>query len=466
VTGICGIPAGADAISANFSVVSAPATPPGAFLLAWPTGQAPPPTAIMTYGPGTTIISNAAILPLGPSEQLQINVSHSTHVIMDVNGYFSDVTAQPGTLRVVTSTVSPAIEGENTAASAFSVGVRGRITSSTPVFGSSGLEGVITSTSPDGGTAGVRGINNGTGANGVGVWGSQNGSGWGVFGETPAGYGVNGHLTGDGGFSGSAGVRGASLSATTVAPGVLGTSSGVGPGVRGESASGIGVVGTARNVSGLGTGVQGELRASGGTLLAAGLIAVDGMTKYGVFYVGGLGGSGTKSFLEPHPTDPSKEIRFFSLEGNEAGTYFRGRGHFQNGIAQVDLPEDFRMVTSPEGLSIQVTPIGQMATVAVESIGLERIVIRASRDVEFFYTVNGVRRAYRDAPTIVANDHFQPESPDAPLPLYLSAEERQRLIDNGTYRADGTVNLETARRLGWDKVWARRPQPVPQTTEP
>ena len=93
VTGICGIPAGADAISVNFSVVSTAATPQGAFLLAWPTGSPPAPgtiTAVMTFGPGVTIFSNAAIVPLGPGESLTVNVSHSTHVIMDVNGYFSD----------------------------------------------------------------------------------------------------------------------------------------------------------------------------------------------------------------------------------------------------------------------------------------------------------------------------------------------------------------------------------------
>jgi hypothetical protein len=465
VTGICGIPAGADAISVNFSVVSAPATPLGAFLLAWPTGQAPPPTAIMTYGPGATIISNAAIVPLGPSEQLQVNVSHSTHIVMDVNGYFSDVTAQPGTLRAVSSSVVAAIEGENTSLNAFSVGVRGRIASASPPFGSSGVEGVIVSTSPDGGTAGVRGSNNATGANGVGVWGSQNGSGWGVFGETPTGYGVNGQLTGDGPGDGSAaGVRGVALAALTQAPGVLGVNSGGGPGVRGESQTGSGVVGVSRTNGGI--GVQGDLRASGGQLLAAGFLGADGLTKYGVLYVGGLGGSGTKSFLEPHPTDPSKEIRFVSLEGNEAGTYFRGRGRFQNGIAQVDVPEDFRIVTSPEGLSIQVTPIGQMATVAVESIGLDRIVVRGSRDVAFFYTVNGVRRAYPDVASIVPNEHFIPEALDSPLPLYLSPDERQRLIDNGTYRPDGTVNIETARRLGWEATWKKRGVPARLPEEP
>ncbi len=34
--------------------------------------------------------------------------------------------------------------------------------------------------------------------------------------------------------------------------------------------------------------------------------------------------SGSKNFVEPHPTDPSKEIRYASLEGREVGTYFRG----------------------------------------------------------------------------------------------------------------------------------------------
>lgn len=30
------------------------------------------------------------------------------------------------------------------------------------------------------------------------------------------------------------------------------------------------------------------------------------------------------------------------------------------------------------------------------------------------------------------------------------------LISNGTYREDGTVNMETAERMGWTKTWADR----------
>jgi hypothetical protein len=89
VSGICGIPSGAGAVSVNFSVVAAGGIPAGSFLLAWPTGSPPvQTTAIMTYGPGQ-IISNAAIVPLNSSGQLTVNVSGSTHIIMDVNGYYA-----------------------------------------------------------------------------------------------------------------------------------------------------------------------------------------------------------------------------------------------------------------------------------------------------------------------------------------------------------------------------------------
>lgn len=64
-----------------------------------------------------------------------------------------------------------------------------------------GVIGRVTSTTAGGFSAGVRGINEGTGGNGIGVYGSQNGSGWGVYGFTPDGIGVYGNSsTGTGGF--------------------------------------------------------------------------------------------------------------------------------------------------------------------------------------------------------------------------------------------------------------------------
>jgi hypothetical protein len=40
------------------------------------------------------------------------------------------------------------------------------------------------------------------------------------------------------------------------------------------------------------------------------------------------------------------------------------------------------------------------------------------------------------------------------------------LVSNGTYTADGKVNIETARRLGWDKIWEQRSRPAPEPVEP
>jgi hypothetical protein len=69
-------------------------------------------------------------------------------------------------------------------------GVRGDTLSSSP--SAIGVLGQVTPTSAGGSSAGVRGINNGTGGAGIGVYGSQAASGWGVFGTTPSGRGVYG----------------------------------------------------------------------------------------------------------------------------------------------------------------------------------------------------------------------------------------------------------------------------------
>lgn len=107
--------------------------------------------------------------------------------------------------------------------------------SDSTAFDATAIYGEIASTSPGSFSAAVRGQNNGTGALGIGVWGSQGGSGWGIYGTAASGIGV----LGDGG-SGT-GVRG---DGTT---GVSGT---------GTSPTGVGVLvgntagGTALQVNG------------------------------------------------------------------------------------------------------------------------------------------------------------------------------------------------------------------------
>jgi hypothetical protein len=94
-----------------------------------------------------------------------------------------------------------------------------------------GLYGLLPATAPTASAAAVRGANNSTNARGYGVWGSQAGSGTGVYGFTPSGKGVWGNTTS------GAGVRGQSVSGTGVY-GLHTSTSGSAPGVRGDKRSG------------------------------------------------------------------------------------------------------------------------------------------------------------------------------------------------------------------------------------
>lgn len=60
------------------------------------------------------------------------------------------------------------------------------------------IRGLISSTTAGGFSAGIRGENNGTSGQGIGVWGSHAGSGWGVYGTTPNGLGVYGNASAGG----------------------------------------------------------------------------------------------------------------------------------------------------------------------------------------------------------------------------------------------------------------------------
>jgi hypothetical protein len=64
------------------------------------------------------------------------------------------------------------------------------------------IVGTMTSTTPGNLSAAVRGVNNGTDGNGIGVWGSHAGSGWGVNGTSASGVGVKATATGTGGRGG------------------------------------------------------------------------------------------------------------------------------------------------------------------------------------------------------------------------------------------------------------------------
>jgi len=416
------IPTSAIAVSFQFTVVSPSAD---GNLIAWPAGTAQPQVSVLNWPAGTVALGNGTIVALGIGSlavRLNMAIGQTAHLVIDVNGYFTrDLTSQQQFGVSGNAPILAAFQNGNT--SSHSYAVFGNVAS--PIAGSAGIGGMAVATS---GSA-------------YGGWfktlsaGNQGGGAMGV-----SGHGEPSGLSGDCGYCYTSGLRGVDAGQST-SYGVLGIS-----GARGVA------------------GVLTDTTSSDASDAEGYLGYRSGATVYGVLSLGGSGGTGIKSFIEPHATDPSKVIRYVSLEGPEAGTYFRGKGKFVRGIATIEVPEDFRMVTDREGLSIQVTPIGEMASVAVLSIGLDRIVVKGSRNVEFFYLVHGVRATFKDYAPIGDGIEFRPTRETAVLPGYLSRGQKQLLIRNGTYKADGTVNMETARRLGWDRVWeeTRTPRPLPE----
>lgn len=409
VTGICGIPAGADALSVNFTVVAAGGIPAGSFLLAWPTGQAPPPTAIMTYGPGQ-VISNAAIVPLGPGEQLNVNVSGSTHVIMDVNGYFSDRIQGDGYFLLYTNSTGYAIFGQNDA---------------TVCGGACGVVGQIASNT------------NGS----VAVYGA-------AFSTTGYHYGVEGFISSDVAGGGAVfGILSDAFPSGTINPNTF------------EHAAVKAVGGNGNGVNAFASGFNSAVSAHGvdaaGAELGATYLNWNEFGTFGVFTTGDtlIGGNltvtgATKSFAQPHPTDASKQVRYISVEAPTSEVFFRGTAQISHGVTRIAVPESFKVVANSDTYATIVTPVGGMATVAVMSEDENGIVVQASRDVKVHYVVHALRAGFENAQAIEPNTLFQPG-----LGLkYLSGlpeHSRFLMMKNGTLKEDGTVNLEKARELGW-----------------
>jgi hypothetical protein len=84
VSGLCGVPLSAKAFSLNFTMV-----PPGpvGWLTVFPTGSTQPTVSTMNNLDGF-ILANGAIQPAGSGGRINLYSSDSTHMIIDVSGYF------------------------------------------------------------------------------------------------------------------------------------------------------------------------------------------------------------------------------------------------------------------------------------------------------------------------------------------------------------------------------------------
>jgi hypothetical protein len=127
----------------------------------------------------------------------------------------------------LTSPDGVGVDGWHNAATGTAPAIRG--TTNSGSSSATAILGTVNSLTPGDSSTAVRGVNKGTGGLGIGVWGSHDGSGWGVYGTAPSGYGLYGSTTS-------------------------------GTGVYGYSGSGRGVIAS----SGTGTGVY---AISGGTTL-------------------------------------------------------------------------------------------------------------------------------------------------------------------------------------------------------
>ncbi len=266
----------------------------------------------------------------------------------------------------------------NSGAGTFASSVSG--TPAVTATGTNGAHGVDASSDSGFGVSG-------SSTNGVGVVG--NGNGIGVSGTSTSGFGVHGSSTDGTGVFGTStnlfGVFGESGGTGINAIGVVGNGTGTG---------GTGVVGNGRSTNGTGVagfgssvGVFGISTTSGGL---AGLFDGDVQVN------GNFSATGTKAFVQAHPTDPSREIVYVALEGGEAGTYVRGSGQLQSGKAVLALPEHFGLVTETSGLTVQLTPRGEWLQLYVVELDTAQLVVREAQGKSgaFDYLICGVRRGY------------------------------------------------------------------------
>lgn len=180
----------------------------------------------------------------------------------------------------------------------------------------------------------------------------------------------------------------------------------------------------------------------------------------GLMVSGDLSATGSKPFIQPHPTDPSLQIRYVALEGGENGVYSRGAAVTEDGVAVIDLPDHFSMVTADnDDITVTVTPRGQWAPLYVESVSPSQVVVALDDnfpqvgDVEFDYHVQGVRAGLEDQDVFQPNTVFTPEEhatlDDFARQWAAHPHIQRLLISNGTLNEDGSVNERVVRAMGW-----------------
>jgi hypothetical protein len=226
------------------------------------------------------------------------------------------------------------------------------------------LYGLHTATSPTVTSSAVRGENKSTNGHGYGVWGSQAGSGTGVFGYARSGRGVWGSSDTGIGVKGSSptggvGVRGSSHSGM----GALGehtASTGSAPGVEGltnsTDASAVAVRGQNESTTANGYGVWGSKAGGSG-----------GVGVYGTA-PGGVGVRGDSSYVGVYGASGPSGIT--GVEGDSSNAYgVRGISTTSTGVEAASSSGDALNANSATGRGILTTTAGSGDAIDAGSAG-------------------------------------------------------------------------------------------------
>jgi hypothetical protein len=174
------------------------------------------------------------------------------------------------------------------------------------------------------------------------------------------------------------------------------TATGDSIGVEGRNAAdeGTAILGKATASSTTTYGVRGETNSSDGY----GLYTPDDAKVDGDLLV-----SGVKNFVQTVSSDAGpKQVKYTSVEAGEPQTEHSDVVELEDGVAVVELPDHFGMVTSgDERLAVQVTPYcDEPVQPQVTDRSTDRIVVKDFSDgpdeYSFAYTVKGVRQGFED----------------------------------------------------------------------